>query len=137
MIAKRIPSILPPLTLREAIETTKVHSICGLNYQIGDTSYSGPKHQVLQQLTQRQTEIGVDLQRDHLQSAVDELDKARQVAADQKAAADAHLKGAQIDGQIAALDQQHANEMLQSFDSQFFTPEQWWAMAMFMRGLSS
>src|SRR6516162_4980679 len=30
MIAKRVPSILPPLTLREAIETTKVHSICGL-----------------------------------------------------------------------------------------------------------
>jgi len=30
MFAKQIPSILPQLTMREAIETTKVHSICGL-----------------------------------------------------------------------------------------------------------
>jgi magnesium chelatase family protein len=30
MIAKQIPFILPALTLQEAIETTKVHSICGL-----------------------------------------------------------------------------------------------------------
>ena len=29
MISKRIPSILPPLTFREAIETTKIHSIAG------------------------------------------------------------------------------------------------------------
>jgi magnesium chelatase family protein len=30
MLAKRLPSILPPMTLDEALETTKVHSIVGL-----------------------------------------------------------------------------------------------------------
>ena len=29
MMAKRLPSILPPLTLQEALETTKVHSVAG------------------------------------------------------------------------------------------------------------
>src|SRR5687767_3816602 len=30
MLAKRMPTILPPLTLEEALETTKIHSIVGL-----------------------------------------------------------------------------------------------------------
>jgi len=30
MMAKRLPSILPPLTMDEALETTKIHSVCGL-----------------------------------------------------------------------------------------------------------
>lgn len=29
MLAKRLPSILPPMTLREALETTKIHSVVG------------------------------------------------------------------------------------------------------------
>jgi magnesium chelatase family protein len=30
MLARRVPSILPPLTLEEALETTKIHSVAGL-----------------------------------------------------------------------------------------------------------
>jgi magnesium chelatase family protein len=29
MLARRLPTILPPLTLEEALETTQIHSICG------------------------------------------------------------------------------------------------------------
>ena len=30
MLAKRLPSILPPMTLKEALETTKIHSVVGM-----------------------------------------------------------------------------------------------------------
>jgi magnesium chelatase family protein len=31
MLAKRIPSIIPPMTLEQAIDSTKIRSICGLS----------------------------------------------------------------------------------------------------------
>ena len=30
MLARRLPTILPPLTLHEALDTTKIHSVAGL-----------------------------------------------------------------------------------------------------------
>lgn len=35
MLAKRLPSILPPMTLEEALETTKIHSVVGKAVNVG------------------------------------------------------------------------------------------------------
>ncbi|MFY8187199.1 MAG: YifB family Mg chelatase-like AAA ATPase [Flavobacterium sp.] len=35
MLAKRLPSILPPMTMREALETTKIHSVAGKIKEVG------------------------------------------------------------------------------------------------------
>lgn len=42
MLAKRIPSILPPLTLHEALETTKIHSVAGKLPANSSLIYSRP-----------------------------------------------------------------------------------------------
>ncbi|PIE85924.1 MAG: magnesium chelatase [Bacteroidia bacterium] len=42
MLAKRLPSILPPLTLREALETTKIHSVAGKTGKHTSLMYTRP-----------------------------------------------------------------------------------------------
>ncbi len=42
MLAKRIPSILPPMSLEEAIETTKIHSVAGLLKKSGSLILNRP-----------------------------------------------------------------------------------------------
>lgn len=47
MLAKRLPSILPPMTLREALETTKIHSVAGKVKEVGLISqrpFRNPHH---------------------------------------------------------------------------------------------
>jgi len=49
MLAKRVPSILPPMTLREALETTKIHSVAGKLKEIGlmnQRPFRSPHHTI-------------------------------------------------------------------------------------------
>ncbi|SRX75975.1 YifB family Mg chelatase-like AAA ATPase [Aequorivita antarctica] len=42
MLAKRLPSILPPMTLQESLETTKIHSVAGRTMEKGGIMTSRP-----------------------------------------------------------------------------------------------
>lgn len=49
MLAKRLPSILPPMTLREALETTKIHSVVGKVKEAGlmnQRPFRSPHHTI-------------------------------------------------------------------------------------------
>src|SRR5690606_8490451 len=50
MLAKRLPGILPPMTLQEALETTKIHSVAGrLNAHSGlvvQRPFRAPHHTI-------------------------------------------------------------------------------------------
>ena len=53
MAAKRLPSILPPITLEESIEVSKVYSICGLLPEdpplITERPFRAPHHSITAQ----------------------------------------------------------------------------------------
>ena len=50
MLAKRIPTILPPMSLAEAIETTRIHSVAGALQDsrglVGTRPYRSPHHTI-------------------------------------------------------------------------------------------
>ena len=51
MLAKRLPSVLPPLEFEEALEITKIHSVAGLTGKSGlisDRPFKAPHHTVSQ-----------------------------------------------------------------------------------------
>jgi magnesium chelatase family protein len=50
MLARRIPTILPPMTLEEALESTRIHSVAGLlgpgRSLVGTRPFRAPHHTI-------------------------------------------------------------------------------------------
>ena len=108
-----------------------------LNYSAGSYHFDGPKHEVLQDLTRRQTSITNDLQRARMQDTVNEMAAAEDVAQAQQEVARAQHEAAQIETHIARARAEHADDMLNAFNEQKFNPEQWLSMATIMRWLAN
>ena len=60
MLAKRLPSILPPMTLQEALETTKIHSVVGKAKDTGlmtQRPFRSPHHTISNVALYKRVEI--------------------------------------------------------------------------------
>jgi tetratricopeptide (TPR) repeat protein len=94
-------------------------------------------HQVMAEKTERLQKITRDYELASMQRQVDELNVARAVAADQRAAATARVEAARQMEVVADLRRSAAVDNVASFDSQFFTPDVWYQMGAFMRSISN
>lgn len=103
----------------------------------GRYHFDGPKHEVLQDLTRRQTSITNGLQRARMEDNIAELAAAEDVARAQREVAAAQREAARIETDIARERAAHASNMLDAFNEQEFNPEQWLSMATVMRSLAN
>ena len=107
-----------------------------LKYTVDGYTYEGKKHEVLQQLTQRQTQISNDLQSTRMQATINELAAGQDVANKQVDIAVARSTAAATEARLAEMRRDQARQMRDAFDDQKFNPEQWLAMAGVMKGLA-
>lgn len=107
-----------------------------LDYKIGDTDYSGKRHETLQELTKRKTEISNELQKKRMADTIDQAQAAKEAAEEQADVAEARHEAAKTEYQAAVQRANHAEEMRDAFEDQRFTPQLWGRMAKVMEQLA-
>lgn len=110
-----------------------------LHYSAGGGNiydFSGKKHEVLQDMTMRQTEISNDLQRIRMQNTISELNAAKDIADAQRKVTIARYEAAKIETEIAEEREKYAKDMHDAYNNRLFNPEQWLHMAYTMKILA-
>jgi Tc toxin complex TcA C-terminal TcB-binding domain len=77
------------------------------------------------------------LELDNIDRNIAELQQNKVLAASQQAAAAARVDVTEQQLKIAELQQQHAEELLNSFESQMFTPEVWFQLGSHIKAISA
>lgn len=94
-------------------------------------------YKVMEDAAWRKGMLSREMELANMQRHIDELEQAKQVAKEQKEAAQKRVEVAEEQRKMAKLHEQQAKEMLSSFESQLFTPEVWFQIASHMRYISS
>lgn len=87
-------------------------------------------------LTERRGQITLDYELASMDRQIAELQQGEFAAQAQLAAANARVEAARQMEEVARLRTQAAQQNLDAFNNQFFTPEIWYQMGNFMRGIS-
>lgn len=103
-------------------------------YGISDGSHR--VDEVLRTLTQRRSEISRERELNNMDRRISELGAARAVAQAQQVTAQHQVEAALLQGQIATLRRQQAEQQLAQFDSEEFTPDLWNRLANQIRAIS-
>jgi tetratricopeptide (TPR) repeat protein len=92
--------------------------------------------EVIRTLTARRSELSRELELHNMDRRISELNAARAVAQAQQVTAQHQVEAALLQGQIATLRRQQAQQQLAQFDSEEFTPDLWNRLANEIRAIS-
>jgi hypothetical protein len=131
-----------------ALEAASVFASGPEGYAVSYTYYSPSEgrnvtlsgsaaYKVMEDAAWRRGMLSRKLELDSLDRNIAELEQNRELAEAQHQAAEARVDVAEQQRAIAEMNQRHAEELLDSFESQLFTPEVWFQLGRHMKAISA